>query len=110
MRLTGKIFPEDAKSGFTYDNNSREIVWTVKDNETIEAGTGVLNQSPNIAFQVALTPFSSQNNMILPIIEKARISGEDQWTEMVIGSTIKKIDTTLPDDPSVSEQMGRVTQ
>ncbi|MEA3344312.1 MAG: hypothetical protein U9Q16_01350 [Patescibacteria group bacterium] len=104
VRLTGKIFPEQEKSRLTYDNNSREIVWTIEDSETIEAGTGVLNQAPNIAFQVALTPSSNQNNMILPIIEEARISGEDQWTEMVVSSTIKKIDTTLPDDPSVNEQ------
>jgi hypothetical protein len=107
VKLTGKIFPEQEKSGFTYDSNSREIVWTINE---MKAGTGVSDQAPNIAFQVALTPSSEHTNMVLPIIKEVKISGEDQWTEKIVGSNDSEIDTTLPDDSSVETQMGRVIQ
>jgi len=101
VKLTGKIFPEEEKSRFTYDNQSREIVWTIKNNEVMTAGTGILNPAPNIAFQVALTPVSGQKGQVLPIINEVRISGEDQWTETIIEASASAIDTTLPDDPTV---------
>lgn len=80
VRLTGKIFPESESSKFAFDNQSREIVWKVKDSEIMEAGTGVLNSPPNIAFQVAITPNYGQGNLI----GEAIIAGEDQWTENII--------------------------
>ncbi len=110
VRLTGKIFPEEENTKFTYDSQSREIVWTVRDSEVMTAGTGILNPAPNIAFQVALTPFSGQRGQVLPIIKEARISGEDQWTETIVEASASAIDTTLPDDPTVSEEMGRVIE
>ncbi len=106
VRLTGKIFPEEENTKFTFDNQSREIVWSVRDNEMMEAGTGVLNPAPNIAFQVALTPTSKQKGEVASIINEARISGEDQWTETIIENIAPAIDTTLPDDETVSREMG----
>ncbi len=108
VKLTGKIFPEEGASKFAFDNQSREIVWMVKDNEVMEAGTGVLNPAPNITFQVALTPISGQEGKVLPIIGEAIISGEDQWTEKVIEGKAPAIDTILPDDNSVSPERGIV--
>ena len=110
VRLTGKIFPEQESTNFTFDNLSREIVWTVRNSEIMTAGTGVLNPAPNIAFQVALTPVSGQKGKVLPIIKEVRISGEDQWTETIIEARASAIDTTLPDDPTVSEETGRVIE
>ena len=108
VRLTGKIFPEEETSKFSFDSQSREIVWSVRDNEIMEAGTGVLNSAPNIAFQVALRPSNSQKGEASLIIGKARISGDDQWTDTMIESTSFSIDTALPDDPSVSGDQGIV--
>jgi len=103
VELTGKISPQEQSSKFSFDLQSREIVWVVTDGEVLEAGTGILNSSPNVAFQVALTPSSGQGE-ILPIINEVKIEGEDQWTEIVIESTDGEIDTTLPDDPTVTEE------
>lgn len=105
VRLTGKIFPEEESSRFAFDIGSREIVWMVGD---MEAGTGVLNQAPNIAFQVALNPTSGQRGRAAEIIKRATISGEDQWTEIVIEGNASAVDTTLPDDSTVSPGQGIV--
>lgn len=108
VRLTGKIFPEKEKSKFTFDSQSREIVWAVKDNELMEAGTGILGPAPNIAFQAALTPTAEQKGKEALIISKATISGEDQWTEIILEGKASAVDTILPDDSTVSEKQGIV--
>lgn len=102
--LTGKIYPEESVSKFALDSKSREIVWTVKDSEIMEAGTGVVNNPPMIAFQVALTPAFEQKGRTAQIIGEARLTGEDQWTEIIIEKRASAVDTTLPDDSSVDHQ------
>lgn len=108
VRLTGKIFPEEESLKFTFDNDSREIIWTVKDSKTLEAGTGISNSAPNIAFQVVLTPTSGQIAKTPQVIGRAAITGEDQWTERVVEGRSWAIDTSLLDDPSISLEQGVV--
>ena len=93
VKLTGKIFPEDQSSKFAFDSGSREIVWMIGD---LEAGTGVFNLGPNISFQVALTPSSSQRGTNPTIIQQATITGEDQWTESFIQGQNDSIKSTSP--------------
>jgi len=103
--LTAKIFPEEQSGNFTFDSQSREIVWNLGD---LEKGLGVLNAAPNIAFQVGLTPTQSQRGRPASLIGEAKISGEDQWTGETLETTSPKIDTTLSDDDTVSGSEGRV--
>jgi len=86
VNLTGRIFPNDQASKFTFDQSSREIVWRVGD---MEAGT----TDSNISFQVELTPVQRGHKAL--IINEAKIRGEDQWTERIIESTFSQIDTNL---------------
>jgi hypothetical protein len=102
VELTGKIFPEGQSQKFTFDSQSREIVWDTGD---LEPGTGVLSPAPNISFQIALTPIQKGKALL---IKEAKISGEDQWTEQILEVTAPKIDTTLPNDDTVSEEEGIV--
>jgi hypothetical protein len=108
VRLTGKISPEQESSKFAFDVQSREIIWMVRDNQTMGAATGVLNSAPSISFQVALTPTSGQRGEVSQIIREAIITGEDQWTESSIRGTDSGVDTTLPDDSTVSSSQGVV--
>lgn len=108
VRLTGKIFPESESSKFTFDNLSREIVWRLSDGNALEPGTGVINSAPSISFQVALTPDSSQRGKTAQIIGEARVRGEDQWTDENIESVVNALDTTLPNDPNISDHSGIV--
>ncbi len=108
VRLTGKIFPKDEVSNFSFDNKSREIVWSVNNGEKMDAGTGILNSAPSIAFQVVLSPNPEQKGKTALLIGKAVISGDDQWTGQEIEGESKEIRTDLPDDPSISGENGIV--
>ncbi|MDD5144533.1 MAG: hypothetical protein PHW72_00125 [Candidatus Pacebacteria bacterium] len=95
VRLTGKIFPEEEAGRFTFDSKSREIVWNAGD---LLVSQGISTPAPNISFQISLFPTSDQKNQTVPLIGKAEISGQDQWTGQVVRSSANSIDTSLPDD------------
>jgi hypothetical protein len=105
VKLTGKIFPEG--SGLTFDSRSREIVWDAGD---LAPATGILNQPPNVSFQVSLTPVSSQLGQMPDIIGEAKITGEDDWTGVNLEARDAAVDTTLPDDPTIGAGEGVVKQ
>lgn len=105
VELTGEIFPEEESQKFTFDSESREIVWLIGN---LERGSGVFAPARHIAFQVTFTPREFQRGQTPEIIGQAKISGEDSWTERIIESTANSINTTLPDDASVTEEMGKV--
>jgi hypothetical protein len=105
VELTGNIFPEEKEEDFVFDSGSREIIWNVND---LDPGEGVINSAPSISFQVRLMPSSSQRGEPALLISEVEISGEDQWTDQILISTAPSIDTTLPDDETISEEMGIV--
>jgi hypothetical protein len=105
VKLTGKIFPEEETEKFTFDSQSREIVWNIGD---LKVAQGVLSPAANIAFQVALTPDSAQRGKSAEIIGQAKIEGEDSWTKGTLRENASNIDTTLPNDQSITEEMGTV--
>lgn len=102
-RLTGEIFPKEAK--LTFDSQSKEIVWKIGD---LEIGKGVLNEVLTIAFQVAFTPNITQKGKTPILVGPVTITGEDLWTGVEIEAQAKSLDTTLPDDPTVTGQEGVV--
>lgn len=103
VELIGKIFPEDEAPEFTYDPQSREIVWSLGDLDP-----GIIENGPNISFQVRLTPTRDQRGETPDIIGEAKISGEDDFTGEKIENTSPAINTTLPDDKTISEKEGMV--
>ncbi len=103
VELTGKIFPENESSKFAFDPRSREIIWSVGDLDP-----GILEKGPNISFQVKLTPTEDQKGKTPNLIEDTQISGEDEFTGQEISNSISDINTTLPDDSTVSEDQGIV--
>ncbi len=105
VNLTGKIFPEDEKNKFTFDSMSREIVWDIG---ALSVEGENVNLQKSIAFQVALIPLQNQRGLVVTLINVAEISGEDQFTERKIKSISQAVDTTLPDDKSISPGQGIV--
>jgi len=103
VRLTGKIFPEGAR--LTFDSGSREVVW---DMESLDAGKGVLGPGPSVAFQIGFTPKASQQGETPTLIGQAKITGEDQFTNLTVSGEGSSINTTLPDDDTVSSSEGVV--
>lgn len=105
VRLTGKIFPEDEVEKFTFDSLSREIVWKLED---LDFGLGILNPAKILAFQIAFTPSPEQKGQIPNLISEAKIIAEDTWTESTLENTSPAIKTNLPDDQTITEEMGVV--
>ncbi len=103
VKLTGKIFPPEAS--LTFDSDSREIVWSIGD---LPAGTGVINSAPLVVFQVAFVPEESQAGQTPQIISDAKISGQDNWTGTTLETITSALNTLLPHDPNITEQMGKV--
>ncbi len=93
--LTGKIFPDN--SSLTFDSKSREIVWTIGD---MRSGAGVGNTPASVAFQVALTPNSSQRGGVVQLVGQAKITADDAWTVQSILGTDSPLTTSIPDDSS----------
>jgi len=107
VKLTGKIFPEEEKEKFTFDSVSREILWNLGD---LEAGTGTLTPQKSIAFQISFEPSNNHKGLVATLINEASVSGDDQWTEMNLSKTASAVDTTLPDDNTVSADQGIVQE
>lgn len=98
VNLTGKISPESESSSFLFDSQSREIVWNVAKGGNLLAGTGILGPFFSVAFQVSLTPDSSQRGQSANIIGEATIIAEDLFTGSTTQGKTQGIDTSLPDD------------
>ncbi|MFH1424013.1 MAG: hypothetical protein ABIG29_03645, partial [Candidatus Nealsonbacteria bacterium] len=88
VKLTGRIFPEDSR--LTFDSNSREVVWELDD---LAAGQGVLNPVSSVAFQITLTPAAFQQGASLGLVGAAKITGEDEFTNLIIDGESLPIDT-----------------
>jgi len=99
INFTGKIFPEDSK--LTYDSESKEIVWQVGD---LKAGVGVLTSPITCVFQISLKPSQEQKGGIAKLTNEVKISGEDEFTGQTLRNTFKALDTTLPDDETITEE------
>ena len=82
-------------------------MWEIGD---LAAGAGVFDAlpPPSVAFQVAFTPTQIHRGTAPQIIEEARITGDDLFTEQIVSSSDEPIDTNLPDDPTVIKGTGVV--
>jgi len=107
VKLTGKIFPEEEKEKFTFDSQSGEILWDVG---LMPAGTGILSPQKSLAFQIELCPSENQKELVVTLINEAKISGEDMWTGINLRQASPAVDTTLPDDPTVNPEQGVVQE
>ena len=102
--LTGKIFPEEKSEKFAFDSQSREIVWETGDLKMSQGVAGT--PAPNISFQIKFRPDETQRGIATELISQAKITGEDTWTGATLEATSPAINTTLPDDPTITEEMG----
>ncbi len=96
VRLSGDTYPGDAK--ITFDSLSRELIWDVGE---IDA-----NSNKEIYFQVILDPSMDQKENLAEIISEAVALGKDSWTGVNVKSSSPAKKTDLPDDFSISEEMG----
>ncbi len=92
--LSDNIAPESQAPNFSFDSQSKEIVWL--------AGDLARESKISLSFQVALTPSLSQKGISAGLIGKATVFSEDQFTGSTIQSTAQAVTTNLPDDQANS--------
>ncbi len=107
VSLTGKVFPQEMASKFSFDPESREIVWAIGN---LERGKGVLSPPLTLAFQVIFSPTPEQVGTSPEIINEAKLISEDSWTGRILEASAKAITTKLTDDPMMRPEFGVVVK
>lgn len=94
-------------SNFKYDSLNRKITWEVG---KLPSATGILTPAKYVAFQIALTPSTTQINQVVELIKQSIIIGKDSFTGTDLRATDAVISSDIPDDPSGGWEKGRVLQ
>lgn len=95
-QMTGKIFPEDAN--LNYNSRTNEMVWTIGN---MKSGTGLLFDSPEVAFQVKIKPSPDQVGRDVGILGETTISAKDLFTEEDVTGKYQAKNTNLIEDSSI---------
>lgn len=98
VNLTGKIFPEEEFSNFSFDSDSKEIFWHIDELSP--------ESSKTLAFQIAFSPSYSERGSIATLINGVELTAKDLFLNEEIKSSTNGVDTTLPDDDTVTKDMG----
>jgi hypothetical protein len=102
---TGEII--DQNKELRYDERTGSIIWQAGN---IPANTGILSPIKEIVFQVNIKPIITQKGALVRLLEETTITGKDNFTEENLETKVSSLSTDLPDDPSVSEEEGRVIE
>jgi hypothetical protein len=100
VNLTSKIFPEIEVSKFSFDSDSREILWALGDlNE---------KESKTLAFQIELLPQKSDLGSTPKLIGQIEVLGYDALVQKEVKLTFPEITTFLKDDPQITLEKAKV--
>jgi hypothetical protein len=105
VNWTGKTHANVAREALVYDSKLREITWRI---EKIPAGTGKVLPAYEAVFQVELIPAPNQRRQFPDLIGESEISGQDSFTQTQVRAFAPVVNTTLPDDPTISANDGIV--
>ncbi len=103
VKFTGKVFPQNAR--VTFDQKSREVFWNVNQ---IKPWQGFQEPPLVLVFQISFTPLAQDRGATHLLLGKTEITGEDKFTGETLRAQASQIDTTLPDDKTVSNAQGVV--
>jgi hypothetical protein len=104
VKPTGNFFPEDSK--FTFDSVSKEVIWNIGNIDAYQ-GTGKIPLT--LAFQVKLTPSTSQIGETAILVKEASVVGQDKFSQDILSSDVLEIDTSLPEDESINYEQGIIS-
>ncbi|SRR6056297_70933 len=83
VRRTHNVFPDEEYENLDYSKENDRLTW--------EIGTLDPGQEATVAFQLETDP-QSEEDLEAPLIKKAEIRGEDQWTDKVITESVSAIE------------------
>jgi len=105
VKFTGQVFPEQQTGKLIYDAGSGKLTWNIGD---LKTGQGVITAPENVSFQVSITPSSDDIAKSVQLVGAARISGNDNWTAMVLEAETAALDTVSLSDQNMTEDKGKV--
>ena len=91
----------------TLDTSSNEVVWAVG---ALSATQGILNNGPEVIFQVSLTPGIGLIGQFAPLLGITSVSARDTFTDVSLLGTDSALTSALPDDSTVGSNQGKVVQ
>lgn len=103
MRWLGAVAPVGAP--ITFDENTGLVTWN---KGVVKAGTGVLSQAEEAAFQIGLTPAPNQVGTSPDILLESILTGTDSFTGATVNISKPGMDTLLRDDPKFDNNQGIV--
>ncbi|MDD2753214.1 MAG: hypothetical protein PHT44_01215 [Candidatus Portnoybacteria bacterium] len=101
----GKIYP--ANEDIKYDASSGKIIWQIG---KLSAGTGFVYPVKQIAFQVGFTPSISQVDDSAVVVQQAKATGDDSFTNVQISASDNALKSDMPDDPTITLEKGKIIQ
>lgn len=90
-----------------YNAPANEIIWQIN---KISANKGVINPPLEAIFQIEATPALSQKGNFQPLLKETIITAFDEFSETRLQNFSPAVSTELPDDASVSQIKGIVTE
>jgi uncharacterized repeat protein (TIGR01451 family) len=95
VRWVGAVSPTG--SPISYNPVSRKITWNVGN---VLAQSGYTKPPTEVAFQIALTPSTSQLHQAPNLLGDVTFTGTDQYTGTSVTASARAIDTHITTDPS----------
>ncbi len=105
VRFTGMVSPSN--ENVTYDSTTREIVWNAL---SIPKGAGITRDVKEVSFQLALIPSTSQIGERPVLLNKASLTGYDDFANVNIQGSKPAFNTMLTGEPLSVSGNGTVTE
>ena len=102
VTFTGKMTPSDGS--LSYDATSHTVTWKIGNVSSGSIGA----QALQAAFQVSLTPSSSQSQTSPILVGNQTIVGTDRFTSTQVGNTVDALDIETPTDAGYKNTFGTV--
>ena len=91
----------------SYDPASGKIIWNIGN---MAATKGVISPPAEAIFQIELTPAVNQVGQSVTFLSDTRVQGQDVFTNSTLTDSARALDTSLPDDATITEGNRTVQQ
>ncbi len=105
-RWTG-VVKSNIDSQPSYDAASGKITWNVG---TLIATKGVISPAAEAVFQIELTPAVNQLGQFVTFLGDTQVQGQDNFANLTLSDKVRALDTSLPDDASVTNLSNKTVQ
>jgi hypothetical protein len=99
VRFTGAVSPSDGS--LAYNDTTRTVSWNAGDVPSGSSGK-------SIAFQIAITPSTTQQGTSPVLLSAQEVTGVDRFTQRTISGSVGQLTTETSSDPGYTSGFGSV--